>query len=97
MLKAALPVTEGLRPGQFAWLDQSCSAQQSQLMIPQQAVLHFGQLEAVNVVQGQVLLTRHIRTGGQQGEQVVVLSGLQEGETILLNHQTRSTEVEVYQ
>lgn len=85
IIKAALPQTQGLQPGQFAWIEQNCADQTNELMIPLQAVLHFGQLEAVKVVDGQEIYTRHIRTGKQQGDQVVVLSGLREGEKIVRN------------
>lgn len=85
IVKAALPLTAGLEPGQFAWLEQSCAVQQAELMIPVRAVLRFGQLEAVKVVQGEEVYTRHIRTGKQQGDRVAVLSGLREGETIISN------------
>jgi RND family efflux transporter MFP subunit len=88
LLKASLPLTAGLQPGQFAWLDLSCTDQQSALFIPLSAVLQYGQLEAVKVVSDQQIYTRHIRTGKQQGEQVEVLSGLREGETIVVNSTT---------
>ncbi len=87
IVKAALPVTAGLEPGQFGWLEQSCAVQQVELMIPTQAVLRFGQLEAVIVVHGEDVYTRHIRTGKQQGDRIAVLSGLREGETIISNSQ----------
>jgi RND family efflux transporter MFP subunit len=85
VIKAALPTPLGLQPGQFAWLELACTAQQSALFIPASAVLQYGQLEAVKVVTANQVYTRHIRTGKQQGEQVEVLSGLREGETILSN------------
>ena len=85
LLKAALPATPSLQPGQFAWLELSCTEQQAAVFIPARAVIHYGQLEAVNVVINKQFFTRHIRTGKQQGEQVEVLSGLREGETIMLS------------
>lgn len=82
-IKVKLPKTEGLQHGQFGWLELACANPQPTLMIPRGAVLHYGQLEAVKVVEGQKLYTRHIRTGKIDGEQIEVLSGLHEGETIL--------------
>ena len=85
LVKAALPPTANLRSGQFAWLEQNCVEQQTELMIPVEAVLHFGQLEAVKVVDNKIVYTRHIRTGKPQGNQISVVSGLREGETIIRN------------
>lgn len=83
-IKISLPHTPGLQHGQFGWLELACQAEQTALLIPTAAVLHYGQLQAVKVVEGQQWHTRHIRTGKVYGEQVEVLSGLHEGETILL-------------
>ena len=55
------------------------------ILIPLAAVIHYGQLQAVKVVEGQRVHTRHIRTGKQYGEQIEVLSGLRDGDVILLN------------
>lgn len=85
LIKVNLPVVEGLQHGQFGWLELSCEAQRQAIMIPVTAILHYGQLQAVKVVEGQRLHTRHIRTGKQYGEQIEVLSGLRDGETILRN------------
>lgn len=85
LVKAALPAVPGLRHGQFAWLEQNCADHEEQIRIPATAVLHYGQLEAVKVVENNQLISRHIRTGKQRGSEVEVLSGLREGETILIN------------
>lgn len=84
-VKVKLPKIEGLQHGQFGWLELGCETAQPALMIPSTAVIRYGQLEAVKVVEGQRLTTRHIRTGKTYGEQVEVLSGLREGETILIS------------
>jgi len=83
LIKLALPVTSGLQHGQFGWLELSCQAERQALLIPVSAVLHYGQLQAVKVVEEGQLHTRHIRTGKQYGEQIEVLSGLRDGETLL--------------
>ncbi|PPD29945.1 MAG: efflux transporter periplasmic adaptor subunit [Methylomonas sp.] len=82
-VKVKLPVMAGIQQGQFGWLALGCDAAQQVLMIPATAIVQYGQLQAVNVVEDQQLHTRHIRTGKQQGEFVEVLSGLHEGDTIL--------------
>lgn len=84
-IKINLPAVDGLQHGQFGWLELSCQAQRQAIMIPLSAVLHYGQLQAVKIVEEQSLHTRHIRTGKRYGEQVEVLSGLRDGETILVN------------
>jgi RND family efflux transporter MFP subunit len=84
-IKIKLPKLDGIRHGQFGWLELGCTAEQSILMIPESAIIHYGQLEAVKVLTEHNLTTRHIRTGKRYGEQVEVLSGLHEGETILSN------------
>lgn len=84
-LKVSLPKVAGLQHGQFGWLDLACQAEQSALLIPASAIVHYGQLQAVKIVEGGVLRTRHIRTGKQYGEQLEVLSGLHEGEMILVD------------
>jgi len=84
-VKIKLPKIEGLQHGQFGWLELGCETAQPTLLIPATAVVHYGQLEAVKIFDGQKLSTRHIRTGKSYGEQVEVLSGLHEGETILSN------------
>lgn len=86
LVKAALPSSQGLIPGLFAWLEQSCEQGQNILLIPQSAVQQYGQLEAVKIVMDNRLYTRHIRTGKVRGDKVEVLSGLSEGETILIEH-----------
>lgn len=84
-IKVKLPSAEGLMHGQFGWLELSCQAAQQTLLIPSSAVIRYGQLEAVKVIEGTQLKTRHIRTGKRYGEQLEVLSGLKDGESILAN------------
>ncbi|MGY6277623.1 efflux RND transporter periplasmic adaptor subunit [Methylomonas sp. MgM2] len=83
LIKVDLPPAAGLQHGQFGWLELSCHARRQVILIPATAVIHYGQLQAVKVVEGQRVHTRHIRTGKQHGEQVEVLSGLHDGEIIL--------------
>ncbi len=85
LVKAALPSSKGLIQGLFGWLEQSCEDHQNVLLIPQSAILHYGQLEAVKIVDDNHLYTRHIRTGKKHGDKVEVLSGLREGEIIMIN------------
>jgi RND family efflux transporter MFP subunit len=84
LIKVMLPKVNGLQPGQFGWLQLSCQPEAAALLIPLSAIVHYGQLQAVRVLEGERLHIRHIRTGKQYAEQVQVLSGLQAGETILV-------------
>lgn len=84
-IKIQLPHSIGLQHGQFGWLELGCDTAQQVLLIPASAILHYGQLQAVKVVEDQQLHIRHIRTGKQYDNQLEVLSGLHEGETILAN------------
>jgi len=83
LLKIALPPTPGLAHGQFGRLELACQHEQSMLLIPASAVLHYGQLQAVRVVEGEYTHIRHIRTGKAYGLQLEVLSGLHADETIM--------------
>ncbi len=86
-IKISLPNAPGLQQGQFGWLQLACPAEGAAaapvLLLPTTAIVHYGQLQAVKVVEGQQWHIRHIRTGKYYGQQVEVLSGLHEGETIL--------------
>jgi RND family efflux transporter MFP subunit len=84
LIKVDLPAADGLQHGQFGWLELSCQAQRQAILIPSSAVLHYGQLQAVRVVDGRQWHSRHIRIGKQYGDSVEVLSGLRNGDTILV-------------
>lgn len=83
LIKINLPAGRNLQHGQYGWLELGCQAERQTLLIPVTAVLHYGQLQAVKVVEGEQLHTRHIRTGKQLGEQIEVLSGLHDGDIVL--------------
>ncbi|MGZ8160870.1 MAG: efflux RND transporter periplasmic adaptor subunit [Methylobacter sp.] len=84
LVKIALPSIEGLQPGYFGWLEQACD-QHEALLIPVSAVQHIGQLEVVQVLADGKQTMRHIRTAKTFGDQIEVLSGLHEGETVITN------------
>jgi len=86
LIKVALPAIEGLQPGFFGWLEQACD-QYEALLIPASAVQHIGQLEVVTVVSEGRPLMRHIRTAKTFGDQIDVISGLEAGETVIINPQ----------
>lgn len=69
--------------GSFVWLQQSCGAE-TLVLIPSHAIKHIGQLESVSVLISGKPRARHIRTGRSFGDHVEVLSGLNEGDLLLL-------------
>jgi multidrug efflux pump subunit AcrA (membrane-fusion protein) len=82
-VKAALPALPTLRPGTFGILHAPCGTHVA-LLIPPAAVTRSGQLEAVRLLVDSAVRTRNVRTGKTYGDQVEVLSGLQEGERLLV-------------
>ena len=83
LVKARLPGTAEAQPGAFAWLQQPCG-HETALLIPAAAVSRIGQLESVRLMVDGAVKLRHVRTGQRLGEAVEILSGLSEGDTILL-------------
>ncbi len=83
LVKADLPFSKALKHGQFGWLMLSCGEPTEMLLIPASALLHYGQLEAVKVIEDGKVFTRHVRTGKKHNGSVEILSGLREGETII--------------
>lgn len=70
-------------PGTFIWLEHACH-NEFLMLIPASAVTRIGQLETVSVIQKGQPHIRHVRTGRSFDQDIEILSGLQEGEDILL-------------
>jgi RND family efflux transporter MFP subunit len=83
LIKAALESRSNTQPGAFAWLEQACG-HHSALLIPESAVSRAGQLESVRVVRDGQARLRHVRTGKAHEGLVEILSGLNEGDVVLL-------------
>lgn len=83
LIKIALPAMDGLKPGYYGWLEQSCE-QHEALLIPVGAVRRIGQLEVVQVLSEGQLQTRHVRTAKVLGDRIEVISGLHAGETVMI-------------
>ena len=62
------------------------------LVISDRAVQHVGQLQLVEVVQGDRVMRRSIRTGRRLAEDVEVLSGLREGEQVVVPAAARTAQ-----
>ncbi|GAB6192325.1 efflux RND transporter periplasmic adaptor subunit [Desulfocastanea catecholica] len=71
-----------LRSGQFARVTLTMDEAET-LMVPTPAVIPFGQMERVFVVQEQTARLRLVRTGSPGDGHIEILSGLSEGEKII--------------
>lgn len=87
LIKARLEPIQDLQPGMFGWLYQACGKREA-LLIPSAAVIRIGQIESVRLITEGVMQTRLVRTGKTYGEEIEVLSGLKEGDVILLRERT---------
>jgi RND family efflux transporter MFP subunit len=83
LVKARLPESAGVQPGAFGWLYQACGHSEV-LLVPEPAVSRIGQLESVRLVVDGKARLRHVRTGRHYDGQVEILSGLNEGDVVLL-------------
>lgn len=83
LIKAALPPQPDLRAGIFGTVRITCGTHPA-LLIPAAAVTRTGQLESVRVLTEGQPRTRNVRTGKTYGEQFEVLSGLREGEQVVV-------------
>lgn len=60
------------------------------LLIPKDSIIKTGQLELVNVVQNGTLSKRYVRSGRTFGDDIEILSGLKDGESVLLPYKKNS-------
>jgi RND family efflux transporter MFP subunit len=82
-VKVTGPCPTGIYTGMFGRILIPVKEEQV-LVIPRQAVRNIGQLELVDIVENGQASRRSIRTGRKLGEDVEVLSGLAEGEQVVL-------------
>lgn len=83
LIKAGLNPQIDTQPGAFVWIDQACGRHRA-LLIPAASVTRSGQLESVRLVKDGRTVLRLIRTGKPRDGLVEVLSGLEEGDTVML-------------
>jgi RND family efflux transporter MFP subunit len=84
LVKADLSPASGLRPGQFVRLLWPVGTM-PEVLIPAGAVTRFGQMERVFLVEGSRAKLRLVRTGEAHGDSVQILSGLAEGDKVILD------------
>ena len=63
-------------------------AQATTLLIPESAVVPFGQMDKVFVVEEGRARLRLVRTGGRTNEQVEILAGIRPGDTVIIDNNT---------
>jgi len=83
-VKADLSPASALRPGQFVRLLWPVGTM-PEVLIPAGAVTRFGQMERVFLVEGARAKLRLVRTGEPHGDFVQILSGLAEGDKVILD------------
>jgi RND family efflux transporter MFP subunit len=82
-IKARLAGDAQVLPGSFVWLQQACGSE-SLMLIPATAIKRVGQLETVWITKEGHSRIRHIRTGRRLGDNIEVLSGLNEGDQLVI-------------
>jgi RND family efflux transporter MFP subunit len=82
-VRVLLEDPSGLRPGAFGRL-LAPAGKIEVIRVPETAVMRVGQLETVRVVRDGRSLRRLVKTGASRDGQVEVLSGLDDGETVLV-------------
>ncbi len=90
-IKLDLPQTDGLRSGQFARLSVPIGESGS-LRVPATAVVQRGQLEIVFSLANQQARLHLVKTGKRVGDEVEILSGLDAGESMVVNGAEKLTD-----
>ncbi len=82
-IKITLESSQDLTAGLFARV-RAAGRDQALLLVPSAAVVTRGQLTGVYVVEAGILHFRLVKTGRRLGDRVEILSGLSEGETLVV-------------
>lgn len=84
LAKVALPDNAGTHPGEFVSVLWP-AGDTPLLTVPEDAVSAFGQIERVFVVTGGRAVMRLVKTGLHEGGRIQILSGLEAGETVVID------------
>jgi len=90
-IKADLPANSGLRSGQFARLEVPVGESKA-LLVPDAAVVQRGQMEILFVVVKGHAQLRLVKTGRHVGDQMEILSGLDAGDTVVIQGASQLTD-----
>lgn len=88
LVKLDLPSAPELRPGMFGRLLLP-SGESTALTVPQKAVLPRGQMETLYVIDHGIARLRLVRTGKEHGDRIELIAGVQDGETVVVDHPER--------
>ena len=91
LVKLDLPAAAGLRPGQFGRVAVPVAATEL-LLVPRQALLKRGQMEAVFVVRDHRASLRLVKTGKVLADKLEILSGLEPGDAIVTSEASQLTD-----
>ncbi len=83
-IKLQIPTSDNIRSGQFARVSLPGS-KGTAIMVPKSAVLQFGQLQRVFIVQGDTVRLQLIKIGQVVDDQVEVLSGISAGDQVVVS------------
>jgi membrane fusion protein, multidrug efflux system len=84
LVKLDLPAADGLRTGQFGRVAVPV-AETKLLLVPAASVIRRGQMELLFVVKEGHALLRLVKTGKVLSDGIEILSGLEEGERVVIN------------
>ncbi|WP_457573377.1 efflux RND transporter periplasmic adaptor subunit [Desulfolithobacter sp.] len=84
-VKFDIPTAQGLRTGQFARVRLPAGATRT-MFVPVSAVVPFGQMDKVFVVDNNIARLRLVRTGMQKGDQLEILAGLEPGDLVVTDN-----------
>ncbi len=89
-LEIPLPPIEGLRPGMTVDLDVLVARKADVLVVPQEALKYDEGGVYVEVAEGNTVRTVRIKTGLSDENSVEVIEGLSEGQTVVIDSQSKS-------
>lgn len=90
-VKVDLPSTPGLMSGQFARLEAP-AGESPVLLVPESAVVARGQLEILFVIADRRAQLRLVKTGRNLGAQLEILSGLEPGDSVVIDGASQLTD-----
>ncbi|WP_395742834.1 efflux RND transporter periplasmic adaptor subunit [Prosthecobacter sp.] len=91
LVKLDLPAADGLRTGQFGRVAVPV-AETKLLVVPAASVIHRGQMELLFVAKDGHALLRLVKTGKALSDGTEILSGLEEGEQVVINGTAKLTD-----
>ena len=85
MIEAEVPNEHGqLRPGSFAKAEIVVAAEQPAILVPKSSIVTFAGVDKVITIENNQSVEKRVRTGRKTKDQVEILEGLKQGETIVI-------------